>query len=131
MSKKPNWSKYIKKVKNIHKPLLLHSDDIIVGIIKRTQKGKDAKDRRFRKYHKDYKKPGGTSTVNLTLKGTMLHAITPKKLKMGIRLYFPNTAENTKAHANQVKYGRKFLGLDKKQIKILKKYLLNYFTKKK
>lgn len=130
ITKTVNWGKYTKRIKNIDQKLLGLSEEIIVGIIKRTQSGKDIYGRKFRKYSKGYKKPGGTSTVNLTLKGTMLHAIDTKKIRRGIRFYFPNATENKKAHDNQVKYKRKFLGLDKKQIKALKIDLLKYFVRK-
>ena len=128
VTKTPNWGKYRKRLKKTDDALYSVSESIIVGIIKRTQSGKDKNKKRFKAYSKNYKKSG---TVNLTETGTMLHSIDRKKIKDGVRLYFPNTNENSKAHGNQIKYGRKFFGLDKGQKELIKRKLGKYVVKTK
>ena len=105
--------------------LKLEANNIITGIVNRTQSGKDVANRAFKKYSTSYAKikAGYSSKVNLTVKGHMLNNITWKELKGGIRLYFSSAAENTKAHGNQVKNGRKFLGVDPQQKKDIAKRL--------
>ena len=128
VTKTPNWGKYRRRLKKTDDALYSVSESIIVGIIKRTQTGKDKNKKRFRSYSKNY---GKTGTVNLTETGTMLHSIDRKKIAGGVRLYFPNANENSKAHDNQVKYGRKFFGLDKKQKELIKRKLGKYVVKTK
>ncbi len=106
------------------------------GIINRTLKGKNMKLKSFKKYTSEYselkRKAGSASTVNLTgayrkkgggykQGGTMLQAISNKKVRNGLRFYFNASAETKKAFWNQRK--RKFFGVDKQQIKYLKKKL--------
>ena len=128
VTKTPNWGKYKKRLKKTNEALYSVSESIIVGIIKRTQSGKDKNKKGFKGYSKGY---GKTGTVNLTDTGTMLHAINRKKIKGGVKLYFPNTNENKKAHGNQVKYGRKFFGLDKTQKELIKRKLGKFIVKTK
>ena len=120
------WGKYKKRIKNTGDTLYSVSESLIVGIIKRTQSGKDKNKKGFKAYSKNYSKTG---KVNLTDRGTMLHSITRKKIKNGIRLFFGSANENAKAHGNQVKYGRKFFGLDKEQKKLIKRRLGKFIVK--
>jgi ABC-type phosphate transport system ATPase subunit len=126
VTKKPNWNKYIKRLKKTDDAIYSVAESIIVGIINRTQSGKDKDKKGFKSYSKNYKKSG---IVNLTDGGTMLQSIDRKKIKNGVKLYFPNTNEAKKAHGNQVKYGRKFFGVDKDQKKIIKQRLGKYIVK--
>ena len=94
--------------------------NIETGIINRTQSGKDVKGKGFKKYSTAYaKKKGGT--VNLTDTGAMLQAISNKNIPNGVRFYFNASAETNKAAFNQKL--RKFFGVDKDQVKYLKKKL--------
>ena len=126
VTKTPKWGKYKKRLKKTDDALYSVSESIIVGIINRTQSGKDKNKKGFKAYSKSYGKSG---TVNLTDAGTMLHSISRKKIKNGIKLYFPNTNEARKAHGNQIKYGRKFFGIDKGQMKLIKRRLGKYIVK--
>ena len=126
VTKTPNWGKYKKRLKKTDDALYSVAESLIVGIINRTQSGKDKNNKGFKGYSKSYGKSG---TVNLTETNNMLHAIDRKKIKGGIKLYFSNTNEAKKAHGNQVKYGRKFFGLDKKQMKLIKRKLGKYIVK--
>lgn len=128
VTKKPNFGKYRSRLKKTDDALYSISESTIVGIIKRTQSGKDKNKKGFKPYSKLYGKAG---RVNLTETGTMLQSIDRKKIKDGVRLYFPNTNENSKAHGNQIKYGRKFFGLDKDQKKLIKQRLGKYVVKTK
>jgi len=128
VTKTPKWGKYKKRLKKTDDALYSVSESIIVGIINRTQSGKDKNKKGFKGYSKSYGKSG---TVNLTDAGTMLHSIDRKKIKGGIKLYFPNTNEARKAHGNQIKYGRKFFGIDKGQMKLIKRKLGKYIVKTK
>ena len=128
VTKTPNWGKYKKRLKKTDDALYSVAEAIIVGIINRTQSGKDKNNKGFKAYSKSYGKAG---RVNLTEKGTMLHSIDRKKIKNGVKLFFSNTNENAKAHGNQVKYGRKFFGIDKKQKELIKRKLGKYIVKTK
>lgn len=125
-SKLPNFNKYKKRLTNINDTLHKQSDDIINGIVKRTKSGKDANNNSFKSYSDKYKKKG---KVDLTVKGSMLNSVKSKKISKGISLYFSSANEQVKAYANQVKYGRKFFGLDKKQVKSIKTKLLKSLLK--
>lgn len=97
--------------------------NIETGIINRTLKGKDVKGASFKPYSKQYadekSSKGKGKTVNLTNTGAMLQAISSKKIPNGIRFYFSASAETKKASWNQKL--RKFFGVDKGQVKYLKK----------
>ena len=124
--KTPDFGKYKRRLKKTDDTLYSIVEFVIVGIIKRTQSGKDKNKKGFKAYSKAYGKSG---KVNLTDKGTMLHSIDRKKIKNGVKLFFGNTKENAKAYGNQVSYGRKFFGLDKDQIKHIKKRLGEFLVK--
>ena len=94
--------------------------NIETGIINRTQSGKDVKRNAFKKYSASYQKKKG-GKVNLTATGAMLHAISSKNIKNGLRFYFNASSETKKASWNQKL--RKFFGVDKTQVKYLKKVL--------
>ena len=128
VTKTPNWGKYKKRLKKTNEALYSVSESIIVGIIKRTQSGKDKNKKGFKGYSKEY---GKTGTVNLTETGTMLHGIDRKKITSGVKLYFSNANEARKAYGNQIKYGRKFFGLDKGQKELIKRKLGKYIVKTK
>lgn len=99
--------------------------NIETGIINRTLKGKDVKGSSFEAYTPEYaaykKSKGRGKKVNLTYSGAMLQAISNKRIVNGLRFYFNASAETKKAFWNQRK--RKFFGVDKQQIKYLKKKL--------
>lgn len=126
INKTPNFGKYRKRLKKTDDALYSVAEGVIVGIINRTQSGKDKNSKGFKPYSKAY---GKTGRVNLTDKGSMLQSIDRKKIKNGVRLYFGNTNENRKAHGNQVKYGRKFFGIDKKQKEHIKTRLGKFIVK--
>ena len=94
--------------------------NIETGIIRRTQSGKDVKLSSFKPYSASYKKTKG-GTVNLTKSGAMLQAISNKKITNGLRFYFNANAETKKASYNQKM--RKFFGIDRNQLKYLKKVM--------
>jgi len=126
VKKTHKWGKYKKRIKNTQQELYSVAEGLIVGIINRTQSGKDKNKKSFKAYSKNYNKSG---TVNLTDRGSMLHSIDRRTIKNGIKLFFGSTNENAKAHGNQVKYGRKFFGLDKEQKKLIKRRLGKYIVK--
>jgi phage gpG-like protein len=133
ITKKPNFGKYKKAVDNLKQGLGTATNETITEIQKRTQSGKDYKGSSFTKYSDDYKeyksKHYGSSRVNLTQTGNMLHSITSKKIKNGIRLYFGSSSENKKAYHNQVTNRRKFFGLSTKQKDRLLEIVKNYYKK--
>lgn len=108
-----------KDIGNQTKKLQTMGGDLIVGIIKRTQSGRNVDFRPFKPYSPLYKKKN--RNVNLTVKGTMLGAITDTKIKNGIKLFFNVKSERGKAHGNQ--QTRVFFGLDEKQKKTILKEL--------
>jgi len=126
IKRRPNFKSMGNEIEDTTvRKLRLLGSEIIVGIIKRTQKGKDVNNRKFKKYSKAYgkiksKKYGGT-TPNLTATGNMLNAINQKDIKNGIRIYFIGNEEKRKAKQNQKK--RKFFGVDRKQKAKIKKRL--------
>mgnify|MGYP000312307724 CR=1 FL=1 len=106
--------------------LRLEAMNIVHGIVSRTQRGKDVKLRGFKSYKADYAKyrakHGRDKSVNLTYSGRMLGAINSKKIPLGLRFYFASKSETDKATWNQKT--RRFFGIDKIQIKYLKKSLI-------
>ncbi len=137
LKKKINFRKVEKRVIDGRvKKLRLEALNIEHGILARTLKGKDMKLKSFKPYSSSYKKlkasKGADSKVNLTgvtrkvkgrtvQGGLMLQAISNKRIRNGLRFYFNASAETKKAFWNQRK--RKFFGVDKQQIKYLKKKL--------
>jgi len=127
--------------------LPLIGNKVMKDIIVRTQKGKDRDNRKFEKYTDEYldsywtpgkrgqkrtdkKRVKDVKTIpNLTKSQNMLNAMRWKKITDGIRLYFQGKENNSKAHGNQVKNGRKFLGVDDKQAKKIKKDLISLSKK--
>jgi hypothetical protein len=129
----PNIKKHANKVRTMDKLIQQNANEFIVGIIKRTQSGRDANMSGFRPYSKGYAlekaKEFGSSRVNLTRTGNMLNSITHKRIRGGVRLYFSAGEELRKADANQNKLGRRFFGLDKKQILFAKDKLKKHWRK--
>jgi len=99
--------------------------NVETDIITRTQRGKDVKLSSFEPYSKAYgekkAKSGRGYTVNLTNEDHMLHAISSKKILNGMRFYFNASSETKKASWNNKT--RKFFGIDRVQLKDLKKKL--------
>jgi len=127
-TKKPNLKKYRDKVKYADRNLYSVIEFIIVGIIKRTQSGRDKNFRPFKKYSRQY---GKTGKVNLTETGAMLQSIDRKKINGGVRLYFPNFNEAKKAYNNHITFERPFFGIDKKQEKHIAERIAKYVVSKK
>ena len=124
--KKVNFKKMgVKLQQRKVKKLRLLASEIIVGIINRTQSGKDVKNNQFKKYSKGYEKTKakrfGSAKPNLTVTSLMLNAISSKDIPRGVRLFFLSAAENNKALFNEKT--RKFFGVDKQQTKQIKKKL--------
>lgn len=129
--KRPNFKKYESRFNNIPRDKLQGlANQLTVGIINRTQKGKDKKFKPFKRYSTAYKKTkrGFGSRVNLTVTNNMLHSINSKIGRNKIRLYFGSTVENAKAYSNNLT--RKFFGIDVRQIKIIKKSFIKTLTRK-
>lgn len=130
----PNIKKHTDKVRTMDKLIQQNANEFIVGIIKRTQSGRDANMSGFRPYSKGYAvekaKEFGSSRVNLTRTGNMLNSISSKKIKGGLRLYFSANQELKKADNNQNRLRRKFFGLDKNQIRFAKEKLKAYWRKR-
>lgn len=116
--KKIDFSKYKKKIDSPFTKLMAES--IKTGISNRTQKGKDFNGKSFGKYTKQYAKKKGSNNVNLHVSGNMLESIKYEISRGKMRFYYTGN-EGKKAHGNQVKNGRKFFGVDKEQIALLKK----------
>lgn len=117
LKKKINFSNVEKQlIDKREKQLRTLGSEIIVGIIKRTQSGKDKDLKTFKPYSKAYAKSKAkySSKVNLTVSGNMLNSIDYKSIKNGLRFYFNANEEKKKAKGN-IGYGRKFFGIDKKQ----------------
>ena len=127
--KKPNFKKYKRRLKNTSNAVYSVTEFIISGIVKRTTNAKDKDNKLFKRYTTEYGKQKGTHKVTLTDKGTMLHSIDSKKIKNGAKLFFVGGKEQAKAFHNHVTYGRKFFGLDKDQIKHIKKRLGEFLVK--
>lgn len=126
ISKKPNFKKYKARVKNSDSFLYSIIEFLIVGIIKRTQSGRDKNNKGFRPYSAQYGKRG---TVNLTETGSMLQSIDRKKIANGVRLYFPNFTEARKAYQNHKTFKRPFFGIDKKQKEQIVKRIGKFIVK--
>ena len=104
--------------------LQLLGNEIVTGVVNRTQNGKDINLKPFKKYSPAYKKSKAKShgsVVNLTVSGNMLNSITWKKIRNGLRFYIGNNTERRKAIGNQRL--RKFMGLDKRQKQYIKNKL--------
>ena len=105
--------------------LRLEAMNIVTGIVNRTLSGKDMNLKGFKSYSSDYakyrSKNGRSKGVNLTYSGAMLGAINSKNIPIGLRFYFAAKSETDKATWNQKT--RKFFGVDRNQIKYLKKQL--------
>ncbi len=127
--KTPNWGKYTKRLKKTNDALYSITEGVIVGIIKRTQSGKDEKLKSFRPYTSAYARRKGERKVTLTDRGTMLQSIDRKIIKNGVRLYFPNATEAKKAYHNHKTYKRNFFGIDKKQKEHIKTRLGKFIVK--
>lgn len=116
LKKRPDFKKHKKKILTVvEKNSVLIGNEVKRGIITRTQKGKDIDNKPFKAYSKAYKKTKEEkygSVVNLTVGQNMLNGIRFKKHNGGLKFYF-TTAQNDKAHGNQVKNGRKFFQLDR------------------
>lgn len=127
VTKKPNLAKYKKAIDGMSdKTLPIEAQETIKSIQARTSRGVDADGKGFEPYkNKSYYKKKGVAFVNLQDTGIMLHSITYKKIKDGIRLYFASANANKKAYHNQVTNKRKFFALDDKQTT----YLLNAVKK--
>jgi len=117
VTKKPKFDKYKRRLKNTDEVLYSVAESLIVGIIKRTQSGKDKNKKAFKPYSKNTPKRG---RVTLTDTGAMLHSIHRKKIKNGVKLFFPNTNESKKAFHNHKTLKRPFFGIDKSQIENIK-----------
>ena len=126
LKKKPNFRRLEKRIiKSKVQKLELLSSEIIIGIIERSQSGKDVKLQVFNRYSKKYsiakKKKYGSSRPNMTRSGDMLNGIGAKSLANGVRFYFTSKHEKDKASSNMRK--RKFFGVDRKQKAWIKKKL--------
>lgn len=97
-------------------------------IIERTQRGTDAKLKKFKPYSsgyvEQYNKRGAGKVkskdhVTLTDTAKMLNSIRVKKIKNGMKVWIP-ASEAKKANSIQ-KYGRKFFNIDKKQRAYIKR----------
>ena len=106
-------------------------------IIDRTQRGTDAKLKKFKPYSDGYVerynkrgagKPKSKDHVTLTDTSKMLNSIRVKKIKNGMKIWIPakvssedgTTTESDKARFIQ-KHGRKFFNIDKKQRAYIKR----------
>lgn len=93
-------------------------------IIIRTTKGRDYQNRKMtyrgKVYSKSYakyrKENNRTDEVRtLSYRGNMLRSIRPKKIRGGVRLWFPDKAERDKAKKQQLEYKTVFFKLSKNQ----------------
>ncbi len=128
VTKKPNWKKYIKKLKGLNSQMALLSNDIISDIHTRTSSGLDSKFKPLKRYTTEYAKRKGTQKVTLVVTGEMLGSMDAKKTKKGLKLYFGSTDANDKAYYQQ-KQKRNFFKLDKKQMKFIKRELGRFIVK--
>ena len=97
------------------------SDDIIDLIVKRTQRGRDVNNSKFKPYSKEYAAAKGVSrgSVDLTVTGDMLDAVKLLTHRSGsITIGIEKGATdrngvdlNAKAEGNQKVNGREFIGL--------------------
>ena len=118
LTKKVDFAKYKRKIDKPFNKLM--AETLKTGITSRTQSGKDVDSKTFKEYTPAYRAKKGSSKVNLTVSNNMLHAMKYEINGSTLRFYYTGN-EGKKAHGNQVKNGRKFFGLDKKQIAMLKK----------
>jgi len=117
------------------KALPLEIQETIVEIQRRTRKGNSVSGSSFKayssKYAKQKSKEYGSSNVNLTQTGIMLHSMTYKKTTNGVKIFFASNDANKKAYHNQVTNSRTFFGLDKVQHKRLLNAISKYWKKTK
>jgi ABC-type long-subunit fatty acid transport system fused permease/ATPase subunit len=127
----PDYRKYVSLVNKMPDEAASLTNELISGIINRTQKGIDFNGGAFKRYDSEYAKRKqleyGNKTPNLTRTQAMLNSMVSKRIKNGFRLYFGNSTENKKAKYNQET--RKFFGLDKKQKEQVLKHLKNKINK--
>lgn len=142
LTKKPNFGKYRKRLKKPESVLASAAEGIIVGIINRTQSGKDKNNKGFRGYSSEY---GKTGVVNLTDTNTMLHSMDRKKIKNGVKIFFqPTKGISQRQSKNKAKksvknthlayyqdrvLGRHFFGLDKTQKLLIKQRIGRFVVK--
>lgn len=120
IKKRINFKKASKQlVEGRIRALRLLASEIIVGITRRTQSGRDVGNKGFKKYSPGYAKSKakqfGGSRPNLTRTGNMLNSQNSKDIRGGVRLFFVGGEENRKALFNQK--SRKFFGIDSAQQK--------------
>jgi hypothetical protein len=131
VTKKPEWKKYIKRLNGLDSKLALLSNDLISGIHTRTSSGLDAKNKPLKRYTSAYAKRKGEVKVTLVDTGEMLGSMDAKKIKGGIKIYFGSADAKKKAYFQHKKQGRKFFGLDNKQMKYVVTQLGNFIVKTK
>ena len=127
LKKKINFDKIEKQlIDNKIKKLRLLGGDLIEGIVKRTTSGKD----------KNLKSFKGDRKITLRDTGQMLGALQSKDVTRGVGFYFINTKYPKKGNQKKsstthevvranLRRGFDFFGMDKKQIKLIKKRLSN------
>ena len=116
-------------------------DNAIDTIQKRTIKGKDKGNRKFKAYAPGYIKIKGSSNVNLTKTGKMLKAISKQVWAKKCRIYIKGTKRKEKINNFNLaivhNFGtrkmpkREFMGLTKSEIKKLKEFCKKLYYKEK
>jgi len=129
VTKKPNWKKYIKKLKGLNSELALMSNDLISDIYSRTSDGFDSKFKPLKRYTREYAKRKGEVKVTLVDTGEMLGSMDAKKTTKGIKLYFGSGDAQKKAYYQHVKQKREFFNLDLKQLEFVKSKLGKFIVK--
>ena len=126
LKKKINFKRVERKIigDRVNK-LRLEAKNIETGMINRTLGGKDVKKKKFKRYSREYEKQkqrrGRGTTPNLTDTGAMLQAISSRKITNGLRFYFSTSFDKKKAAWNSKL--RNFFGMDKDQVRYIKKQL--------
>ena len=142
VTKTPKWDKYKKRLKKTDSILASVAEGAIVGIINRTQSGRDKNNKGFKGYSSEY---GKTGVVNLTDTNTMLHSMDRKKIRGGVKIFFQPTKgiskrQSKKKSKEAVKntdlayyqdrvLGRHFFGLDKTQKLQIKQRIGKFLVK--
>lgn len=131
--KTPDFKKLLKTLRTTDDEILSFATSLIVGIQKRTQKGKDANNKTFdpqySEKYKEFRKRSKRSTkVNLTFHGHMLNGMRVKKYRDGAMIFF-DRSENDKAYYNHVSMGREFFSLDDDQEDLMMKRIGKFIAK--
>lgn len=108
-------------------------DDIILAVEDRTNKGKDADNKPFKPYTKEYAKrraeKGRSTRVNLQFSGRMLSRLRNKSSKRGVRVSISGGEDGLKAYSINFDQRRQFMAINNKDVKKIYKRIQEWIAK--